>query len=104
MQGNAPLTTTHTTANPCFHQDFYATVFPSWFFTASTLPLRQWNFADPAGLFGAIVQAQPGYQHEIDAMISMAGEAMVANIMQYVDSIDEVRSNCVDFFGMEEVR
>jgi hypothetical protein len=36
-------------------------------------------------------------------MISMAGEAMVANISQCVESIGEVRHNCVDSFGMKEV-
>jgi hypothetical protein len=72
-------------------------------FTVSILPVTQRNFADPAGLFGAIVQAQPGYRHEIDAMISMAGEAMVANISQCVESIGEVRHNCVKIFGTKEV-
>jgi hypothetical protein len=64
------------------------------------LPRRQWNFADPAGFFGAIVQAQPGYRHEIDAMISMAGEAMVANISQCVESIGEVRLSFIKVLSM----
>ncbi|PMD27058.1 hypothetical protein NA56DRAFT_697212 [Hyaloscypha hepaticicola] len=72
-------------------KEFYAAIFPSWVFTASTLPLRQWNFTDPDGLFGAITQAQPGYWHELNAMISMAGEAMVATISQCVESIDKVK-------------
>jgi len=43
-----------------------------------------------AGLIGAIVQALPGHQNEIDQMIQMGGEALVATISQRVESVDEV--------------
>jgi hypothetical protein len=33
-------------------------------------------------------------------MISMAGEAMVANILQCVESIGEVRHSCIKVFNM----
>jgi hypothetical protein len=41
-------------------------------------------------LMGAIVTASPGHQSEIDEMIKLAGEALVATISQCVENIDEV--------------
>jgi hypothetical protein len=45
------------------------------------------------------VQAPPGHQNEIDQMIHMGGEALVATISQRVESVDEVCLFPCSFFG-----
>ncbi|KAN0107929.1 hypothetical protein V8E51_007671 [Hyaloscypha variabilis] len=77
-------------------KDFYATVFPSWSFTANG---DEWGFEGLSGLIGTIVQAPPGHQSEIDQMIQMGGEALVATISQRVESVDETRQRVEQLGG-----
>ena len=94
-------------ANISSPQSFYSAVFPTWIFTEPTPPYTDWSFEGPSSkrplfweehvrliqetdLMGAIVTASPGHQSEIDQMIKLAGEALVATISQCVDNIDEV--------------
>jgi hypothetical protein len=101
------LLTFKANANISFPQSFYSAVFPTWTFTEPTPPYTEWSFEGPSSkrplfweeqarliqeidLMGAIVTASPGHQSEIDEMIKLAGEALVATISQCVDNIDEV--------------
>jgi hypothetical protein len=101
------LLTFKVNSNISSPQSFYSAVFPTWTFTEPTPPYTDWSFEGPSSkrplfweeqarliqeidLMGAIVTASPGHQSEIDEMIKLAGEALVATISQCVDNIDEV--------------
>jgi hypothetical protein len=101
-----PLTS-KVNANIPSPQSFYSAVFPTWTFTEPTPSYTDWSFEGPSSkhplfweeqarliqemdLMGAIVTASPGHQSEIDEMIKLAGEALVATISQCVENIDEV--------------
>jgi hypothetical protein len=59
------------------------TIYVSYFKNQS-----QWEI----GLSGSIIQADPGYQNEIEKIIEFAGESLTAHLCTYVDSVDEVCS------------
>ncbi|KAE9377572.1 hypothetical protein N431DRAFT_478792 [Stipitochalara longipes BDJ] len=70
-------------------KNFYSAIFPSWISLRPALSGA--SKAILASLMGAIIQAPAGHQNEINQMIQIAGEAMVATISQCEGSIDEIK-------------